>query len=282
MKKQLAHDITQMFIEELSKGQVPWKKPWSPGGFTPHNYHSRRPYRGINSLILGVVAQRAGYQSPAWTTYKAAASRGAYVRKGEKATQIVFWKPILVKDKKTDEDKSTVIARMYSVFNTDQVDGIDWQPPVFEPIEIRDAIKQVVSGYPNPPRISHEASDRAYYVPSEDRISLPLEGQFHDEQAYAETIFHEIIHSTGHSSRLGRDLTGCRGSYAREELVAEIGASMLMQHTGVPVDMPQMASYVGGWLKALQDDESMIIKAAQQAQKGMDHVLGYKPEVTDE
>jgi antirestriction protein ArdC len=281
MKKQLAQDITQMFIEQLAQGQVPWKKPWSSMGAVPHNYHSRRSYRGINALILGLVSQRFGYQSPAWTTYKAASARGAFVRKGEKATHVVFWKPIKIEDKKTGEEKSTVMARMYSVFNTDQVDGIDWQMPEREPVEVRDAIKQVVDGYPNPPSITHSVSDQAYYMPAQDRISLPLLEQFKDEQAYAETIFHELVHSTGHTSRLDRlnGIASCRGTYAKEELVAEIGATMLMQHTGVEVDMPQMASYVGGWLKALQDDETLIIKAAQAAQKAMDHILNQSQEV---
>jgi len=283
MKKQLAEDITQMFIEELANGQVPWKKPWSSLGAIPHNYHSRRSYRGINAMILGAVSQRFGYQSPAWTTYKAAAARGAFVRKGEKATHVVFWKPIKVQDKATGEEKSTVMARMYSVFNTDQVDGIDWQMPDREPVEIRDAIKQVVDGYPNPPSIIHSMSDKAYYMPAEDRITLPLLEQFKDEQAFAETIFHELVHSTGHTSRLNRldNIAACRGTYAKEELVAEIGATMLMQHTGVEIDMPQMASYVGGWLKALQDDSTLIIKAAQAAQKAMDHILNQSQEASD-
>jgi antirestriction protein ArdC len=250
----------------------------------PHNYHSRRHYRGINSLILGLVSQRFGYQSPAWTTYKAAASRGAQVRKGEKATHVVFWKPIKIEDKKTGEEKSTVMARMYSVFNTDQVDGIDWHMPEGEPVEVRDAIKQVVDGYPSPPSIVHSATDSAHYMPAKDRITLPMLEQFRDEQAFAETIFHELVHSTGHTTRLDRldGISSCRGTYAKEELIAEIGATMLMQHSGVEVDMPQMASYVSGWLSALQNDETLIIKAAQAAQKAMDHILNNKPEVTDE
>lgn len=277
MKKEIAEEISQLFIEQLAAGVVPWKQPWHAHGLQPHNYFSRRPYRGINSLILDVMAGAKGYTSPAWTTYKAAAERGAQVRKGEKATRVVFWKPIKVKDKATGEDKDTVVARMYNVFNTDQIDGIDWiMPEMPEPPEVRDGVKLVVDQYPNPPAIEHRVSERAYYVPGVDKITIPLIEQFDTEHGYAETLFHELVHSTGHKSRLSRfeDGLSCRSSYAKEELVAEIGATMLMRHVGIAVDMPQMASYVASWLKALQDDHSLIVKAAQGAQKAVDHIVG--------
>lgn len=277
MKKEIAQEITDIFIAQLHKGTVPWRKPWSTYGYTPHNYFSRRPYRGINSLILDAVQVDRGFLSPAWTTYKAAAERGAQVRKGEKGTRIVFWKTIDVEDKnEPDVTRKIPMARMYTVFNTDQIDGIDWSMPEREPVEVRDALKSIVDNYPSPPVIEHTLSDKAFYNPRTDKITLPLMEQFHTEHAYAETVLHECVHSTGHESRLNRfektDI-GCRSDYAKEELVAEIGASMLMREAGIDPDMEQMASYVGGWLKSLQDDETLIIKAAQAAQKAMDHIL---------
>jgi antirestriction protein ArdC len=278
MKKELAQEITDKFTAQLREGVTPWRKPWSVSGFGHHNYFSRRPYRGINTLILAITAQMCGYNSPAWTTYKKAAEHGAQVRKGEKGTPIIFWKTVDVEDKADpDKTKKIPMARTYYVFNTDQIDGIEWSAPDREPVEIRDALKQVVDNYPNPPRIEHAAGDSAHYTPATDVITLPLLEQFHDEKAFAETVLHECVHSTGHTSRLGRFIdnrVGCRGAYAKEELIAEIGASMLMQHVGIEPDMPQMASYVQGWLKALEDDETLIIKAAQAAQKAMDHILG--------
>ena len=276
MKKELAQEITDKFIAQLRQGTAPWRKPWISHGYAPHNYFSRRPYRGINTLLLAITSMEQGFTSPAWTTYKKAAEHGAQVRKGEKATRIVFWKQLKVKDKQTEEEKNIPLMRMYNVFNTDQIDGLDFTLPEREPVEIRDALKLVIEEYPNPPSIIHTVSDKAFYSAASDAITLPLLEQFHDEQAYAETALHEAIHSTGHSSRLNRLESGDFGcaSYAKEELVAEIGASMLMQHVGIPVDMPQMAGYVENWLKALQDDETLIIKAAQQAQKAMDHILG--------
>lgn len=276
MKKEVAQQITDSILAQLREGVVPWRRPWSIAGFGHHNYYSQRPYRGINTMILAMTAQMHGYESPAWTTYKAAAERGAFVRKGEKSTKVVFWKPTIVEDKKTGEDKQVLIARLYSVFNTDQIDGIDWTAPTREPIVVSEALKAVVEGYQNPPTIEHVASGRAFYTPARDRITIPLLEQFDTEVGYAETLLHEMTHSTGHESRLNRlegGVFGCE-SYAKEELVAEIGATMLMTHAGIDPDMNQTAAYVQSWLKALENDETLIIKAAQQAQKAADHILG--------
>ena len=276
MKKEVAQHITDSIIAALREGTVPWRKPWTVRGFGHHNYYSRRPYRGINTLILSLTAMHHGYESPAWTTYKAAAERGAFVRKGEKSTKIVFWKPTKVEDKKTGEEKNILLARLYSVFNTDQVDGIDWQAPEREPVVVSEAMKMVVEAYQNPPIMEHTVSDRAFYSPARDHITLPLLDQFDSEQGLAETMFHEMVHSTGHKSRLDRledSRFGCEG-YAKEELIAEIGATMLMAHAGIEIDMNQPAAYVKSWLKALENDETLIIKAAQSAQKAVDHILG--------
>ena len=270
-------EIAEKFIEQLKQGTVPWRKPWSGAGILPHNYYSQRPYRGINPLILGLSATVHGYASPAWTTYKAAAQRGAQVRKGEKSTKIVFWKPMIKQDPATGEEKKFLMARLYSVFNTDQIDGIDWNMPDRDPVDVPVALKQIIADYPDPPSITHAAQDRAFYTALLDSISLPMLEQFDSAAGYAETICHEFVHSTGHPKRCARfDTTsiGHSADYAKEELVAEIGASMLMQSAGIPVDMPQMGAYVQSWLRALEDDHSLIVKAAQAAQKAVDHITG--------
>jgi antirestriction protein ArdC len=275
MKAEDTERIAQAFINQLAQGNVPWRKPWSADGTAPRNYQTQRPYRGINTLILGIANMEHGYQSPCWTTFKAAAAQGAYVRKGEKSTPVVFWKRIKVEDKATGTDKVIPLMRLYPMFNTDQVDGITWTPSQRDPVDVPVALKQLIADYPNPPSITHAAGDRAYYQPSTDAITMPLLGQFDTTQGYAETICHELVHSTGHTSRLGRfdnNHVGHSGDYAKEELVAEIGASMLMQNAGIPVDMPQMGAYVQSWLRALQDDHSLIVKAAQAAQKAVDHI----------
>jgi antirestriction protein ArdC len=279
MRKDMAEAIAQSFITQLEKGVVPWRKPWSASGVMPHNYFSKHVYRGINTMLLGISSMEAGYTSPAWTTYKAAADRGAQVRKGEKGTTVVFWNLRKVEDKKTGEEKMIPLMRSFTVFNTDQVDGIDWIAPEREKMDIPLALKAIEEGYKDAPTILHSPSDRAYYEPGKDWIVLPLIEQFISLQGYAETQLHEFVHSTGHPSRLHRFETGSvghTGEYAKEELVAEIGATMLMHHANIEVDMQQMGSYVQSWLKALSDDHSLIIKAAQAAQRAVDYILGVK------
>lgn len=274
MKKEVAEQIAEQFIAALEQGTVPWRKPWSGSGLYPKNYYSNRAYRGVNVLILGMTSQAMGYESPCWTTYKAAAERGAFVRKGEKSTKIIYWSPLTVTDKETGEEKSVFMSRLYSVFNTDQIDGIDWQPPERgEPISVPNVLEQMIAEYPNPPEFRWMESDRAFYAPHHDRITLPRIEQFDTVEGYAETLLHEMTHSTGHEKRLHRfnSTSFSHGDYAKEELVAEIGAAMLMQEAGITVGVTENhAAYVQSWLKALQDDHSLIIKAAQHAQKAVD------------
>jgi antirestriction protein ArdC len=287
MKQEHADRIAAKFIEQLAKGTVPWRKPWSPvAGVGLHNYYSKRPYRGINTLLLGIEQIEHGYTSPAWTTFKAAADKGAYVRKGEKGTTVVFWKPIKVTDKETGEDKRIFLTRLYTVFNTDQIDGIDYQAPEpTEPIAVPDALAGIYHSYEGAPEIIHRAQDRAFYSPSVDQIVLPTLDQFDTVEGYAETYCHELVHSTGHPSRLDRfaaDHGQCTQDYAREELVAEIGASLLAQQAGITLDIAQSAAYVASWLKALQDDHSLIVTAAQKAQRAVDLITGVVPARAEE
>jgi len=299
MKTETTDRIAQAFIDQLKKGNVPWRKPWSPvAGIPLHNYVSKRPYRGINTLLLAIEQIDKSYSSPAWTTYNAAlkhlgwdgeggragaakwrlANPGKGVRKGEKGTAIVLWKPIKVDDKETGKQKQIWFSRLFSVFNTDQIDGIEYVAPERpEPITVPDALNSIIDGYKDGPTIVHEEQDGAFYQPSIDRITLPLTEQFATVNGYAETVCHELIHSTGHESRLARldgsARFGCK-SYAQEELVAEIGASILAQGAGLTLDIEQTAAYVGNWLAVLENDHGLIVKAAQQAQKAVDRITG--------
>lgn len=285
--KDYAQEISQKFIDQLAQGTVPWRKPWSPVLGSPlANFYTKRPYRGINTLLLGLQQQAHGYTSPYWTTFKKAAANGNYVRKGEKGTTIVLWKPLEVVDKATGEKKKIPLLRAYTVFNTDQIDGITVDLPApREVISVPDALKSIYDGYKDAPALEHRGQDKAYYSPGEDRVVLPTVAQFHTVEGYAETFCHELTHSTGCEKRLGRytatDFT-VREEYAKEELVAEIGSSMLMQHVGITPNIPSMANYVKGWMSAISNDSNLIIRAAQAAQKSCDHILGVAPYKSEE
>lgn len=286
-KTEIAEEISQQFINQLKQGVVPWKKPWSPTpGCRLQNYYSKRPYSGMNVMLLGLASMEKGYTSPAWTTYAGASNRGAQVRGGEKGTRIMKYAQIKKIDKKTGEDASFYMLKWMHVYNTEQVDNIEWvTPDLGEPISVPSALSSIYENYPNAPTLTHSEQDQAFYRPSTDAISLPLIGQFDTVEGYAETLCHELTHSTGHPSRLKRfeiNDAACKSNYAREELVAEIGASMMMQAAGISVDMPAMADYIKGWLSALQNDHSLIVSAAQAAQKAMDHIMAPVAEIQEE
>lgn len=266
--------VTDRIITAMENGIVPWRKPWTGAG-GPTSLSSGKPYRGINNLILSVVATSEGYELPLWGTYKQAQALGGNVRKGEKGTPVVLWKPV-EKTNDEGEEESFLIARYFTVFNVAQMDGIEI-PAKFltkrEPVEVLEGVTQALA-YDGGPTVRHLRQDRAFYTPATDTITLPDLDQFRSPEAYAETALHEVIHSTGHKSRLDRKIEntfGCE-SYAKEELVAEIGAAMLATVLGIEVEYEQHAAYLSSWLKVLKEDRRMLVKAAQQAQKAVDRV----------
>jgi antirestriction protein ArdC len=275
--------ITQQVIDRLKDGVAPWRKPWSTAGWMPTSVATGKPYRGINSLILALVAEDKGYTSPLWLTFNQAKALGGRVKKGEKSTMVAFWK---VLERTDDADGDTVVRkvpmlRYYMVFNVEQCEDLTL-PARFtvkrEPMEPEAGVAAVIAGYTDAPTIRHAAQDRAFYVPATDTVTLPLREQFDSAAGYAGTVFHELVHSTGHPKRLNRFDShaaagpfGCN-SYAKEELVAEMGSALLGAIVGIDVDLDQSASYVASWLKALENDRGLIIKAAQAAQKAVDRI----------
>jgi antirestriction protein ArdC len=278
--------VTDAVIARLEQGVAPWRRPWSTAGWLPTSVATGKPYRGINTLLLSAVAEGQGYESPLWATFRQIDALGGKVRKGETATPIVFWK-ILRKEEEVAGKKvvSTIpLMRYFNVFNISQTEGVDL-PERFqtkrEPVAVLDGVKSVIDGYVEGPALDYIPQGRAFYRPSEDRVVLPVLEQFETPEGYAETLFHEFTHSTGHKSRLdrfeaGSETFGCEG-YAKEELVAEMGAALLAATVGVNISLDNAASYVGNWLSTLKDDRSLIIKAAQQAQKAVDRIIGYDP-----
>ena len=287
-RSEIEAKVTDAIIARLEAGVAPWTKPWTSSGWLPTSLSSGKAYRGINPLILSAVAEEQGYSSPLWGTFKQVQEFGGQIRKGEKATAVVFWKILNVKDKqasKEDAAKKIPLLRYFNVFNVEQADGLTL-PPRFaedrEPVEPEAGVLSVIDGYVDGPKVSHVASDRAFYSPTEDKIVLPLRDQFPTGEGYAGTAFHELVHSTGHRSRLDRFTEsapfGC-ANYAKEELVAEIGATLLGATVGVTTSLDRSAAYVASWLRQLQDDRSLIIKASQQAQKAVDRILNHDPSV---
>jgi antirestriction protein ArdC len=225
-------------------------------------------------------------------TFDPAKHKGG-VRKGEKSTPIVFWKILKFADATAPKGEKTVpLLRYYNVFNVEQMDGLDL--PERETVEPDYChlpahkrgdgcwrAEDILAGTPNPPSLAH-GGNSAHYVPSEDHIQMPPKNTFFSDENYYATRFHELVHATGHKTRLNRpDLMKSDGfgtaTYSQEELVAEMGAAMLCgvaRIDGKVID--NQAAYIKGWLKRLQDDPKLIVSAAGQAQRAADYVLGVK------
>ena len=278
--------ITDAVIACLEKGTTPWTKPWA-NLTSPYSKVAmpRRvtgeAYQGINVVMLWLKASLEGYSGQTWMTYRQAAELGGQVRKAEQSTLVTYYGQAKSnKDTGPDGEASSYrFLKGYPVFNVDQIEGLDakfypvaavTEPTVFE---VQDKIAQIERFIASMGADIQWTGDRAYYALSPDHIRLPEWRLFKDaEQAYA-TALHELVHWTAHGSRLNRDLTGRFGSatYAFEELVADMGAAFLGQRLGLrPDHIGDHASYIASWLKALQDDSRMVLKAASLAQAATD------------
>jgi antirestriction protein ArdC len=285
-KQDIYQVVTDRIIEALDRGTVPWRNPISTGGLAfPANLSSGKPYRGINVFLLATTAMCEGYRSAYWLTFRQAKECGGNVRKGEKSTPIVFFKRLEVDDRKGGDDKKKFIPMLkkYSVFNLEQIDGIE--PPDLAqddertPVEPLAAIDAIRKGYVLPPKIE-TGGLRAYYRPATDTVKVPAADDFDNAASHACTFFHELVHSTGHSKRLDRGLDAKlppfgAPAYGKEELVAECGSAFLCATAGIlPDTIEQSAAYIDGWRKKIKGDKKLVVQAAAAAQRAADHILG--------
>jgi antirestriction protein ArdC len=196
---------------------------------------------------------------------------------------VVFWKQYETTDKASGEPVKIPVLRYYNVFNAEQVEGIEIPDAAkFEPIEFKpiEAAEQIASNYAGGPGVQHDGGQRACYRPTTDAVHMPERTRFASVEEYYSTLFHELSHSTGHSSRLDRKLNTNPmpfGSpdYGKEELVAEMSAAFLCSHAGIqPTVIVNQAAYLAGWLKQLKSDKKLVISAASQAQRAADWIRG--------
>ena len=281
--------VTDRIIHSLEAGVIPWEKPWKTphfhGGPFPRNFRTGNPYRGVNVLLLW----SSPYSSPCWLTFRQAKELKGSVRKGEKGTPIVFYKqlPNRKEDQKdTDEKKERTpfILCYYTVFNVEQCDGLTLpeidQRETTNQIETDEACENIVTGWTNRPalHLTSEHEDRAYYRPGRDSVHMPARSRFVDAPHYYSTLFHELVHSTGHESRLHRSFGAGFGDelYSKEELIAEMGAAFLSSFAGISNEHTDRntTAYLQDWISQLQQDNRLVVQAAANAQKAVDLILG--------
>ena len=272
--------VTERIIQELEKGKIPWRKTWN--GQEAINYISRKPYRGINTLLLPYPGE--------YLTFKQVQEKKGKIKKGEKANMVVFFKMLEVEGEEGQDGengKTIPMLRYYNVFHISQTEGIESKCEPFKAeneIDIIEQAQKIIDEYISRSGLKYEVvegSNRAYYSPIGDKVVMPYIGQFEGSEEYYSTAFHELVHSTGHESRLNRHAEQKTHSFgskdcSKEELVAEIGATFLCSTAGIEQDdtFKNSTAYIQSWLQRLKDDKTMIVSAAGKAQKAADYILG--------
>jgi len=278
----IRQEITDQIVQSLQNGVIPWRKPWRTlsGPSSPTNFLNKRRYSGINIPLLWSSATSRGYEVDFWATFNQWKLAGAYPRKGERATQIVFWKPVQKTCLDADGKRVTssfAILKTFNVFNIHQVEGggIEQQLAI-EPAssfehEQRSRFQEVVAATGAKIRYG---GGTASYSPSADLISMPDEERFESFPAFADTLSHELAHWTEPRLKWA-------GSYAAGELRAEMAAAFVTAQLGIHSPIEQSAAYIGCWLKALQDDSRVLFQASSAASKAADLILSFSTPIDE-
>jgi len=274
-------------IEEGRLGIAPWNRPWFNSG-APTNLISKKAYKGINIFLLSAL----GYSNPYFVTYNQAKKLGGNVKKKEKGCPVIFWKVTafdkdkegkpLVNKKGEKTQRKCFMLRYYTLFNVEQCEGFEKKIPTIETREFNPIVdaQKIIDEMPNRPTLSHNEA-RAYYVPSQDAVNLPKTDLFKTDEEYYSTAFHELVHSTGHTSRLKRKEVMDGNSfgshdYSIEELVAEMGAVFLCNECGIESTEQNSLAYLKSWLGKLRNDVTILVSASGRAQKAVDYILDTK------
>ena len=294
-RTKIEEQIALRIIDLLDQGNLPpWDSGWTPAAENM-NAVSGSPYRGINRWLTAMTQMECGYQDHRWLTFNQAKKLGGSVRRGEKGTAVVFWKPPRGEDDDGQPEDLTGkepqprkfngwLLRGYTVFNAEQTEGCaldPLEPPGLrshDPIEAADLI---IAGMPQKPQIETYGNFQGppHYIPSADCIKAPDIGLYKTPERWYGTIFHELVHATGHGSRLNRFKEENRDSdlhgYGKEEMTAGMGTAMLSAVAGISgPSMANDAAYVKSWRDAISADKGMVIRAASLAQKAVDFITG--------
>lgn len=287
--EQIFKIVTDKILDLLEQNEtLTWVKSWTtPYQGIPRNFATGHEYRGFNRFIASLL-----FESPYFMTYKQITEKGGKVTKGAKGLPITYWNWLHLDEtgKKINDYKgmsddrvaeSIPFLRYFTVFNEKDIEGIEFPKPDTTELPVVEKIEKCeqLVGRHNCLRIKHKDLSGAYYVPTLDYINiLPIE-HFNNAESYYCVLFHEMAHWTGHSTRLDRfknERPAAFGSadYSQEELVAEMTASFLCEHTGISTEKltENSAAYIKNWLGSLKSDPAMLVRAGTQAQKAFDYI----------
>lgn len=271
--------LTEKILTLLNRGVIPWQKKWNATTQWPRNLISKRRYRGVNVFLLLMEE----YSSPYWLSFRQASSKGWKIRKGEKGSLIVYYDRKEVQDRDNESDTKIISILRYSkVFNLAQCEGKGIEEPDCRNDEDNENGKPaelIVSEMPSRPEIKH-GFRKAFYDKGNDYVGVPEKNKFVRGEDYFATLFHELVHATGHATRLNRFNGSVRSrfgsdDYGMEELIAEMGSAFLCAEAGI-IDrtIENSASYLQGWIEAIKQDSRLILIASSSARKATEFILG--------
>ena len=288
--------ITQKIIEAMDDDGLFWRKPFKPPfGLFASNFVSKQAYTGMNFILLNFLTQKP---NPYWLTFNQIKKLKGKIKKGAKGEMVLYFSMKYKDDEgnwltqaevsvMTKEQRKKVfripVLRYYKVFNGEDVEGIDFKldqlpKPKVKPIE---SAQKIIDEINPAPDIRYKDADEAFYARGGDYVQVPPLTWYDEEQKYYSVLFHELAHWTGAPHRLNRVKGTMFGDerYAFEELIAEIGAAYLCGQAGILYfTLNNSAAYIKGWKKAvterLKEDNKAIFKAASQAQKAVEFLLG--------
>lgn len=283
-------DITRSILADLARGVRPWTRPWSDGrlGVRPLR-HDGQPYHGINVLLLWSRASIQGYDRSVWMTFRQALALGGCVRRGETGTTVVYAGRSTAERSEAEDSaapndavhadgdhrrrRGGAFLKRYTVFNLAQIDGLDDRYPAPEPPAEPVRVARAERFFAAVGADIRHGGTQAFYHPATDTVRMPEPGRFAEIEAYYAVLGHELTHWTGHAHRLARDLhLGRFGdtAYAREELIAELGAAFLCSDLGLSLEpRADHAAYLASWLRILGDDPRFIVSAAAHAERAV-------------
>lgn len=278
-KADVAQIVTNKIIDLLERGNLPaFKKLWSERG-SGYNYSTGKPYQGLNSLLTALATSELGYERNAWLTINQANKLGGKLRKGTTGKTVWLNSYRFVPKKGKDgEDLSYPLLTSFAVYNIAEIEGIafDFGSEAVPPMDLMEAANRIGVTV-------KWGGDKAAYSRGLDLIKLPSASDFVSEQALFAVFAHELVHATGHQSRLARTFGERFGDpdYAKEELVAELGAAMLCAQFGVSSEIEGHASYLADWLTVLKSDKRFIFKASSAAAKAVALLMGNNEETEE-
>jgi antirestriction protein ArdC len=282
--------VTDQIVAQLEAGTRPWVQPWqsahAAGEVSRPLRFNAMPYRGINVVLLWLAAMRHRFTCPLWMTYRQASDLGGQVRRGEKASLVVYANSFTRRstdDNGEEQEREVPFLKSYSVFNAEQIDGLParYYAQAEHTIHTAERVERAEGFFGNTGADIRHGGALAYYAPASDCVQMPAFESFQDAESYYATLAHELTHWTKHPSRLarefGRQRWGDEG-YSMEELVAEMGAAFLCADLGLTPEVREdHAAYMASWLKVLKNDKRAVFTAAAHAQRAADYLHRLQP-----